>query len=125
MVLAPCLVSDWLIHFQIELLNFGAFQLSLCWRVTNLRRVEMVSRRDFASVSIRSLGSAFALFYFKERASLLKLLIDDTFEVKPWRTFHIFHANFYCLVCRLEEKLAKIPRQRQKPFRVQQELDFR
>lgn len=107
------------------MLNFGAFQLSFSSRVINLQRVEMVSRRDFASVSIRFSGNAFGLFYFKERASLLKLLIDDTFELKPSRTFHIFHANFHCLVCRQEEKLAKIQRQRLKPFRVQQGQDFR
>ena len=85
----------------------------------------MVSRRDFASVSIRFLGDPFGLFYFKGCASFLKLLTEDTFELKPWRRFHIFHAKFHCSVCRQEEKLAKIPRQRRKPFRVQQGLDFR
>ena len=122
---SPGVVSDWSIHFQIDLLNFGALQLSFCWRVTNLQRVEMVSRSDFASISIRFLGDAFGLFYFEECASILKLLIDNTFELKPWRTFHIFHAKFHCFVCRQEEKLAKIPRQRLKPFRVRQGLDFR
>lgn len=85
----------------------------------------MVSRCDFASVSIRFLRDAFGLFYFKECASFLKLFIDGTFELKPWRAFHIFHAKFHCLVCRQEEKLAKIPRQRLKQFRVQQGLDSR
>ena len=50
----------------------------------------MVSRKDFASVSIRFLGDAIGLFYFEECASFLKLLIEDTFEPKPWRTFHLF-----------------------------------
>lgn len=85
----------------------------------------MVSRRDFASISIRFFGDVFGLFYLRECASFLKLLIDSTFELKPWHTFHIFHASFHSSVCRQEEKLAKIPRQRLKPFRVQQGLDFR
>lgn len=42
----------------------------------------MVSRRDFASVSIRFFGDVFGLFYLRECASLLKLLIDSTFELK-------------------------------------------
>lgn len=67
----------------------------------------MVSRRDFASVSIRFLGDAFSLFYFKECASFLYLLIDDTFELKPWRTFHIFHAKFHCLVLQAGGKAGK------------------
>ena len=85
----------------------------------------MVSHRDFASVSIRCFEEFFGLFYLRECASFLKLLIDSTFEPKPCNTFHIFHANSHCSVCRQEEKLAKIPRQRLKPFRVQQGLDFR
>ena len=39
--------------------------------------------------------------------------------------FDIFHANFCSLICRQAVKLAKIPRQKQKPFPVQQEQDFR
>lgn len=85
----------------------------------------MVSRRDFASVSIRFLQNDFGLFYVEERASFRKLLIEVIFSPKPSLTFHIFHANFLRLVCRQAEKLVKIPRQRLKPFHVQQEQDSR
>ena len=86
----------------------------------------MVSCGGFLSASIRCFRADFAVFLSNLEASLFQVQIYVKYKPFSWHTDHIFYAEYFgCLIFRQAEKLARIPRQRQKLFHVRREQDFR